>query len=183
MDLVHLPTRLGGMSFDNPVDDSALKHAASIECTAHLTNQMEVNGSDVMGSIRQDSATKLAIRQRQQASWKDKADTIQARLPPLQQRAMALAREKGGSSTLMTIPVIEHGFCFEAKADFHDHIHLRYGWPLERLASVCPCGDKFSVDHTQICKLSGLIRMRHNEVTDFLTACMKELYSDVEAWP
>ena len=30
IDLVHLPARPGGMSFDDPVNDSALKHAASI---------------------------------------------------------------------------------------------------------------------------------------------------------
>ena len=106
MDLVHLPTRLRGMSFDDPVEDSALKHATSIECTANLTNQINANGSDVMGSIRQDSATKLVIQQRQRASLKDKAATIQARLPPLQQWVMALAKEKGGSRTLTTIPLI-----------------------------------------------------------------------------
>ena len=154
MDLVLLPAKLGGISFDDPVNDSELKHAATIECTANLTNQIKANGSDVMGSIRQDSTSKTAIRQRQRASMKDKADTIQTRLPPLQQWAMALAREKGGSSTLTTIPAAEHGFYFEVKADFHDHIHLRYGWPLERLPSVCPCGRKFSVDHAQSCKLS-----------------------------
>ena len=65
MDLVHLPARLGGMSFDDPVDDSAIKHATSIECTAKFTNQIKANGLDVMDSIRQDSATKVAIQQRQ----------------------------------------------------------------------------------------------------------------------
>ena len=81
---------------------------------------------------------------------------------------MALAREKGGSSMLTTIPVAEHGFYYEVKADFHDHIHLHYGWPLERLPSACPCGGKFSVNHAQICKLSGCIHQSHDEVTDFL---------------
>ena len=79
-ELVRLPAGLGGMSFDDPVNDSAIKHSASIECSANLTNQIKANGSDVMGSIGQDSTSKTAIRQRQQASMKDKADTIQARL-------------------------------------------------------------------------------------------------------
>ena len=36
------------------------------------------------------------------------------------------------------------------------------------------------MDHAQVCKLSGFIYMYHNEVTDFVAACMKELDADVE---
>ena len=108
---------------------------------------------------------------------------LQRRLPEPQQRAMALAREKGGSSTLNTIPVAEHGFFFDAKADFHDHINLRYCWPLENLPTTCPCGESYTVDHSQICKLSGFIHMRHDDTTNFLASCMKEIHNDVETEP
>ena len=138
---------------------------------------------DVMWSIEQDTAQKAAVQQRNRAGATTRANDIQARLPPLQQRAMSLAREKGGSSTLTTIPVSEHGFCFDVKADFHDHIHLRYGWPLDRLPPNCPCGERFTVDHAQICKLSGFIHMRHDDVTDFIASCMKEIHNDVEVEP
>ena len=96
---------------------------------------------------------------------------------------MAQAREKGGSSTLTTIPVAEHGFFFDVKADFHDHVHLRYGWPLDNLPSICPCGERFTVDHAQTCKLSGFIHMRHDDPTDFLASCLKEVHNDVEIEP
>ena len=66
-----------------------------------------------------------------------------------------------------------HGFCFEVEVDFHDHIHPCYGWPLDSLPSACHCGEKFSVDPVQICKLSGFIHMHHDEVNDFLAACIK----------
>ena len=92
---------------------------------------------------------------------------------------MAQAREKGGSNTLTTIPVAEHGF-FDVKANFHDHIHLRYCWPLDNLPSICPCGERFTVDNAQICNLSGFIHMRHDDPTDFLASCMKEIHNDVE---
>ena len=96
---------------------------------------------------------------------------------------MALAREKGGSSTLNTIPVAEHGFFFDAKADFHDHINLRYCWPLENLPTTCPCGESYTVDYSQICKLSGFIHMRHDDTTNFLASCMKEIHNNVETEP
>ena len=180
---MRLPARFGGMSFDDPVVDSGCKHADSIECTANLTQQILENGADLMQSIELDCRRRAAVRQHHEASLKVKADDLQRRLPEAQQRAMAQAREKGGSSTLATIPVAEHGFFFDAKADFHDHVHLRYCWPLDNLPSFCPCGERFTVDHAQICKLSGFIHMRHNDPTDFLASCMKEVYNDVEVEP
>ena len=114
---------------------------------------------------------------------KAKADKLQSRLPDPQRRAMELAREKGGSSTLTTIPISEHGFFFEVKSDFHDHVHLRYCWPLDNLPPTCLCGSDFTIDHAQICKLSGFINMRHDDPTTFLAKCMKEAYHDVELEP
>ena len=161
------------------------KHADSLQCTAHLTEQIVKNepDADVMDSVAHDREQKAVVHQRNRASATTRANEVQSRLPPLQQRAMSLAREKGGSSTLTSIPVSEHGLCFDAKADFHDHVHLRYGWPLDRLPDTCPCGERFTVDHAQICKLSGFIHMRHDEVTNFLASCMKEIHNDVEVEP
>ena len=96
---------------------------------------------------------------------------------------MARAREKGRSSTLTTPLVAKHGFFLNVKADCHDHIHLCYCWPLDNLPSISPCGDRYKVNHAQICKLSGFIHMRHNDPTDFLASCMKEIYKDVEIEP
>ena len=183
LELMRLPAQFGGMSLDDPVADSGRKHADSIECTANLTQQIMENGADLMQSIELDCKRKAAVRQRHEASLKEKADDLQRRLPEAQQCAMAQAREKGGSSTLTTIPVAEHGFFFDAKADFIDHVHLRYSWPLDNLPSFCPCGERFTVDHAQICKVSGFIHMRHNDPTDFLASYMKEVHNDVEVEP
>ena len=171
------------MSFDDPVVDSGRKHTDSIECTANLTQQILENGADLMQSIELDCKRKAAVRQHHEAALKEKADDMQKRLREAQQCAMAQSREKGGSSTLTTIPVAEHGFFFDAKADFHDHVHLRYCWTLDNLSSFCPCGERFTVDHAQICKVSGFIHMRHNDPTDFLASCMKAVYNDVEVEP
>ena len=123
------------------------------------------------------------MQQRGAASLKQVADDLQRRLPDAQQRAMAQAREKGGSGTLATIPIAEHGFFFDVKSDFHDHVHLRHCWPLDNLPSLCPCGDRFTVDHAQIFKLSGFIHMHHDDPTNFLASCMKEIHNDVEVEP
>ena len=97
------------------------------------------------------------MRRQRQLNLTLMADAVQARLPDQLRRAMMVAREKGASSTLTTIPVAEHGFFFDVKSDFHDHVHLRYCWPIDNLPSVCACGTRFTVHHAQICKLAGFI--------------------------
>ena len=171
------------MSFEDPVVDSRCKHAESIKCTVNLTQQIVENGTGLMQSIDLDCERKADMQQCHEAVLKEKADDLQKCLPEVQQCAMAQAREKEGSSTLSTIPVAEHGFFFDVKADFHDHIHLRHCWPLENLPSSCPCGERYTVDHAQICKMSGFIHMRHDDPTDFIASCMKEVYNDVEVEP
>ncbi len=76
------------------------------------------NGTDVMTSIDQDLNQKMAVRQRHDVLYKIKADDLQRHLPEPQQRAMALAREKGGSSTLNTIPVQSMDFSLMPKQIF-----------------------------------------------------------------
>ena len=180
MELVTLPARNGGMSFDDPVADSSTKHTDSLEYTTTLTSFLVEEAIELPAGGDLDQEAKAEIKARHQTTLKEKADSIQSRLPDPQRRAMELACEKGGSSTLTTIPIAEHGFFFE---DFHDHIHLRYCWPLDNLLPTCPCGANFTIDHAQTCKLSGFIHMRHNDPTTFLTQCMKEVHQDVELEP
>ena len=183
MELVTLPARYGGMSFDDPVTDSQSKHTDSLECTATLTGLILDGETELPRGVDFDREAVVAIKRRHRTTLKAKADDLQSRLPEPQRRAVELAREKGGSSTLTTIPISEHGFFFEVKSDFHDHVHLRYCWPLANLPPTCPCGSRFTVDHAQICKLSGFIHMRHDDPTRFLAKCMKEVHNDVELEP
>ncbi len=135
LDLLRMPARFGGMSFENPVVDSEQKY---LECTANLTQQILGCETDLMECIESARKRKVTGRQGREALLKVKDDDLQRRLPEAQRRAMVQARKKGGSSILTTIPVAEHRFCFDVKADFHDHVHLCYCWPLDNLPSGCP---------------------------------------------
>ena len=60
------------------------------------------------------------------------ADSLkQKRLQP-QQVSMQQMRERGASSWLTTIPLVEYGFTLHKQA-FRDAIYLRYGWRPARL--------------------------------------------------
>lgn len=46
-----------------------------------------------------------------------------------------------------------------------------------------PCGSDYLVDHAHVCKLSGFIYMRHNDLTSFSQSALKKVYNDVELEP
>ena len=85
MEMVALPARHGGLSFDHPVNDSTRKHAESLECTANLSNQIATGGSDLLCNIELDQVAKSIGRPRYKITLKATAADIQARLPPPQQ--------------------------------------------------------------------------------------------------
>ena len=101
MEMVSLPTRFEGLSFVDPVADSPEKFADSVQCTASLTALLCVNReSELPHGVLPDRAAATAVRRSRESRLKEKADAIQSCLLEPQRRAMELAREKGGSSTL-----------------------------------------------------------------------------------
>ena len=55
------------------------------------------------------------------------ANSLRDDLTPTLQRAMNLARERGSSSWLTSLPIKEHGFYLH-KSAFVDALALRYSW-------------------------------------------------------
>ena len=147
MELLTLPASLGGMSFDDPIAELPRKNADSIKCTARLTRLICDGEQHLPPSAIPGSTEKAEIRKRHQEQAFAAAEAIQERLPQPQRLAMEVARLKGASSILTTLPIAEHGFYFECKSDFFDMVHLRYCWPITNLPSTCPCGAQYSLNH------------------------------------
>ena len=97
-------------------------------------------------------------------------------------RSVELACEKGASCWLTAIPLEQHGFTLH-KSAFRDALYLRYGWHPSNLPDICPCGSKFSVDHSLSCPTGGYPSIRHNEVRDLFTNLLTEVCHDVHKEP
>ena len=89
------------------------------------------------------------------------AEEIYKLLPTSLQRSVDLAKEKGASTWLTALPLVEHGFTLH-KGAFHDALALRYGWTSSEMPSMCTCGSKFSVEHALSCAKGGFPSIRHN---------------------
>ena len=88
------------------------------------------------------------------------AEEICELLPVLLQRAADLAKEKGSSTWLTALPLVEHSFTLNKDA-FHDALALRYSWTPSKMPSMCTCGSKFWVEHALSCAKGGFPSIRH----------------------
>ena len=83
----------------------------------------------------------------------------------------------------LTVPPLrEMGFNLN-KREFHDAIKLRYDWQIDDSPSICVSGKVFTVDHAMVCKRSGFVIQRHNELRDLEAELLRTVCSDVEIEP
>ena len=61
-------------------------------------------------------------------------------------RSVNQSRDKGASSWLTAVPLVDQGLVLN-KQEFRDSLRLRYNMPLSDLPSKCVCGEKYTVCH------------------------------------
>ena len=66
-------------------------------------------------------------------------------------------RDKGASSWLTTVPLVDQGLALN-KQEFRDSPRLSHNMPLSDLPSKCICGEKYTVCHALSCKKEGFAR-------------------------
>ena len=103
-------------------------------------------------------------------------------MPAKLKRAVEVASEKGASTWLTALPLEEHGFLLN-KREFHDALHLRYGWQPSRLPRNCVCGKSFTVDHSMIYPYGCFPTLRHNELRDTTAKLLTEVCHNVGTHP
>ena len=69
------------------------------------------------------------------------------------------------------------------KSEFRDVVKLRYDWKVPDMPSVCVCGYCFNVDHAMICKRSGFVIQRHNELRDLDAEMLRMVCNGFEIEP
>ena len=175
----HCPARLGGLGIVIPSRTAAYEQQSSLLVTStlceHILSQDTEYGYDVIAT---QLKSKALVRQQNHAKSSMVVDEISALLPDTLRRAVALAKEKGSSTWLTTLPLVEHGFTLH-KGAFHDALALRYGWTPSDMPSTCVCGSKFSVEHALSCARGGFPSIRHNGSRNLTATLLTEVCHDV----
>ena len=150
--ILALPVCLGGLGLGNPSLEARREYASSVKVTKPVVDQIVSQSHQ----LPKDSLTKLA----QQEVRSKRPKELKHRKT---QRALdlAMATEKGSSAWLTELPLQDLGFNLN-KREFRDAVKLRYDWPVEDIPSTCACGEAFTVDHSMICKLGGLLNATTN---------------------
>ena len=170
-----------GISDPSLNSDDAFK--ASLLVTAPLRKLIQTQDSEYTYQAHADQMTaKADIQQKRHEQATTDASSLRGELTPNLQKAMDLARERGSSSWLTSLPLEEHGFVLH-KGAFVDALALRYGWVPSRTPSSCECGASFMVEHVLSCPRGGFPSIRHNEIRDITANLLTEVCHDVQVEP
>ena len=116
------------------------------------------------------------------ASAKSRMESIDSTLPSDLLRSVNQSRDKGASSWLTAVPLVDQGLVLN-KQEFRDSLRLRYNMPLSDLPSKCVCGEKYTVCHALSSKKGGFVAQRHDGVRNLLTSLIGKVCTNVEVEP
>ncbi len=165
-EIMELPVRYGGMGMPSPVKIAAREHASSKAITEPLVNLILKQELTLENFDRKAvETTKQLLKVEKEKEHKQRFSEVSAMVSSQTKRAMTLAREKGASSWLTTLPLRSLSYTLN-KQEFRDSVALRYSWPIQDIPVVCACGAKNNILHTLDCKLGGFVSMRHDSLRD-----------------
>ena len=116
------------------------------------------------------------------ASVKLRMESTDSTLPSDLLRSVNQSRDKGASSWLTAVPLVDQGLVLN-KQEFRDSLRLRYNMPLSDLPSKCVCGEKYTVCHALSCKKRGFVTQRHDSVRNLLISLIGKVCTNVEVEP
>ena len=116
------------------------------------------------------------------ASVKSRMESLDSTLPSDLLRSVNQSRDKGASSWLTAVPLVDQGLVLN-KQEFRDSLRLRYNMPLSDLLSKWVCGEKYTICHAMSCKKGGFIVQRHDDVRNLLTALIGTVCTNDEVEP
>ena len=176
-DIFSLPVREGGLNIIRP---EVLEYERSKTISEPLSlgdvSNIESEQLKRVEKIRKDKSVKMI----------EKKSRIKNCLNANKMYAIDLASEKGAPCWLNAMPLKKYlplkNFNL-SKSEFRDGIALRYGWEPPKLASICVCGEPFTVAHALHCPRGGYTHLRHNDIRDSFANLLEEICFDVEIEP
>lgn len=180
--LVTLTPAQGGLGLPNLRREAPEQFAASMSITASHTESITSQSMFMVTGENSNEELKRRQQALKVASAKSRMENIDATLSPELLQSVNQARDKGASSWLNAVPLVDQGLALN-KQEFRDSLRLRYNLPLSELPSQCACGEKFTAGHALSCKKGGFVAQRHDGVRNLLTSFISKVCTNVEVEP
>jgi hypothetical protein len=180
-----LTAKNGGLGIANPVLATPFARDDSKQITAQLVSGLIYSQKELVIDKEEQKFIKVNLKNKRTARELRKHEQLLARLPEKsrERRALELAVLPSASLVFTTRPLAKYGLAIPSKRDFRDALRLHFGLPIERLPTECRCGQPYSLDHSQICKVGGFIHMRHDEPAKLFAKTCSIVFKDVEREP
>ena len=157
--LVTLTPAQGRLGVPDLRFEAPQQFAASTSITAPHVDSITIQS---MFMVAGENSTEELKRQHQAlktASVKSRMESIDSTLPSDLLRSVNQSRDKGASSWLTAVPLVDQGLVLN-KQEFRDSLFLRYNMPLSELPSKRVCGEKYTVCHALSCKKGGFVSVQ-----------------------
>ena len=115
-------------------------YAASTTITASHIDSITAQGTFKVAGENSTEESKRQHQALKTASVKSRMESVNSTLPSDLLRSVNQSRDKGASSWLTAVPLVDQGLVLN-KQEFRDSLRLRYNVPLSDLPSECVCGD------------------------------------------
>ena len=181
-EIIALPVRLGGLGI--PMPDKECKH--EYEASRQITNSLRdvivsqklMETGDRKGIANAKNLIKMLNENRYKHAYKELLEKLDSNT----KRALEMAKEKGASSWLTTLPLDWLGYTLN-RQEFRDSVALRYNWKIKDMPVYCGCGKENNIDHSLSCKKGGYVILRHNNIRDTTARLLEEFCYDVQIEP
>ena len=189
--LVTLTPAQGGLGVPDLRFEAPQQFAASTSITAPQVDSISTQSIFMVAGENFTEELKRQHQALKTASVKLRMESIDFTLPSDLLRSVNQSRDKGASSWLTAVPLVDQGLVLN-KQEFRDSLRLRYNMPLSDLRysmplsdlpSKCVCGEKYTVCHALSCKKGGFVAQRHDGVRTLLTSLVGKVCTNVEVEP
>ena len=182
--LFALPGRFSGLGFDNPTKTAAHHFRSSQIISKQHVELILSNQRELKLDMGKQKLLKEQLKEEREAALESEYQKIYIAADTPLAHAMKLAKQKGASALVTTLPLERYGFIFQNKRDYRDLLCLRYHLHVPDLPPTCDCGKPYSIAHSQQCLTGGFVHARHNEVQKlFAHECSKGGFTDIELEP
>ena len=108
--------------------------------------------------------------------------SVDATLPSDLLRSVNQSRDKGASSWLTAVLLVDNGLVLNEQ-ELRDSLRLKYNMPLSGLPSKCVRGGKYAVCHALSRKKEGFVAQRHDGVHNQLASRVGKVSTNIKVEP
>ncbi|KXJ16293.1 hypothetical protein AC249_AIPGENE28269 [Exaiptasia diaphana] len=180
--LAKLTPAQGGLGIPDLKFEAPLQFAASTCITRNHAESIKTQSETLVADANANSELKRQNQTIRQEKIALNMERIDASLSPNLLRSVNQLRDKGASSWLNAVPLVEQGLALN-KQEFRDSLRLRYNMTLSDLPSHCVCGERFSVGHALSCKRGGFVAQRHDGIRNLFATLTNKVCKNVEIEP